>query len=198
MDSRFLVVVAARVPEPGCLSYIMLFILCHICCAIHTMQSMLCYLSSAIYAIYAVLSSPYYLRCVSLLRGRCYAIFPMLSLLCYLCSAMLQSKLTRTAGPWPTARPMPVAAQKPHGVARGVSGLSATEQEARTAIRIAKFNIWRAKCLKKEYMAGKKELIRALERRLLDSYRQGSLQQRLVEVKSQYQGDPMHRSPLRP
>ena len=36
------------------------------------------------------------------------------------------------------------------------------------------------------------------ERRLLDAYRQGSLQQRLVEVKSKYQGDPMHRSPLPP
>ena len=49
------------------------------------------YPSCAIYAVYAVLSSPYYLCCVSLLRGRCYAFSPMLSLLsliCYLCSAV--------------------------------------------------------------------------------------------------------------
>ena len=89
-------------------------------------------------------------------------------------------------------------AQRKGGVAHGVSGLSATEQEARAAIRIAKFNIWRAKHQEKEYMAGKRSSIEPWERRLLDAYRQGSLQQRLVELKSQYQGDTMHRSPLPP
>ena len=89
-------------------------------------------------------------------------------------------------------------AQRKGGVASGVSGLSATEQEARTAIRIAKLNIWRANFLEKEYMASKRSSFEPWERRLLDAYRQGSLQQRLVEVKSQYQGDPMHRSPLPP
>ena len=83
-------------------------------------------------------------------------------------------------------------------MAHGVSGLSATEQEARTAIRIAKFNIWKAKCLDKEYMAGTRSSFALWEQRLLDAYWQGSLQQRLLEVKSQYQGDPMHRSPLPP
>ena len=89
-------------------------------------------------------------------------------------------------------------AQRKGGVAHGVSGLSATEQEARTAIRRAKFVIWRAKCLEKEYMAGERSSFEPWERSLLDAHRQGSLQQRLVELKSQYQGDPMHRSPLPP
>ena len=89
-------------------------------------------------------------------------------------------------------------AQRKGGVAHGVSGLSATEQEARTAIRITKFNIWRATCLEKEYMAGERSSFEPWEQSLLDAHRQGSLQQRLVELKSQYQGDPMHRSPLPP
>ena len=89
-------------------------------------------------------------------------------------------------------------AQRKGGVAHGVSGLSATEQEARTAIRKARFNIWRAKCLEKEYMAGKRSSFEPWERRLLDAYRQGSLQQRLVEVKSQYPGYPMRRSLMPP
>ena len=37
-------------------------------------------------------------------------------------------------------------------------------------------------------MAGKRSSFEPWKRRLLDAYRQGSLQQRLVEVKSQYQG----------
>ena len=84
----FLVAVAARVPKPGCLSYIMLSMLCFLCCAIHTMLSMLCCLSCAIYAIHAVVSSPYCLCCVSFLCDRCFAIFPTLSLLWYLCYAV--------------------------------------------------------------------------------------------------------------
>ena len=69
-------------------------------------------------------------------------------------------------------------AQRKGAVAHGVSNLSAAEQEARTAIRITKFNIWRANCLQKEYMAGKRSSFEPWERRLLDAYRQGSLQQR--------------------
>ena len=149
--------------------YYAIYALLYRCCAIHTMLSILCYLSCAIYAIYAVLSSSYYLCCVSLQRGRCYAIFPMLSLLCYLCYAIFALR----------------------------SSLSLLCYLC-SAIRIAKFNIWRVKCLEKEYMTDKRSSFEPWERRLLDAYRQGSLQQRLVEVKSQYQGDPMHRSSLSP
>ena len=89
-------------------------------------------------------------------------------------------------------------AQRKGGVTHGVSGLSATEQEARTAIRKAKYNIWKAKCLDKEYRAGTRSSFLNWEQRLLGAYWQGSLQHRLLELKSQYQGDPMHRSPLPP
>ena len=89
-------------------------------------------------------------------------------------------------------------AQRKGGVTHGVSGLSATEQEARTAIRNTKYNIWKAKCLDKEYRAGTRSSFVNWEQRLLHAYWQGSLQQRLLELKSQYQGDPMHRSPLPP
>ena len=95
----FLVTVAARVPKLSLDSRISR------CRRRQGAKAMLCYLCSA---MYAVLSAPYYLCCVSLLRGRCYAIFPMLSLLCFLCSAMLQSKLSRTAGPWPQHAPCPL------------------------------------------------------------------------------------------
>ena len=89
-------------------------------------------------------------------------------------------------------------AQRKGGVTHGVSGLSATEQEARTAIRKAKYNMWKAKCLFKAYKAGTRSSFLDWEQRLLHAYWQGSLQQRLLELKSQYQGDPMHRSPLPP
>ena len=89
-------------------------------------------------------------------------------------------------------------AQRKGGVAHGVSGLTATELKARTAIRKAKFNIWKATCLEKEYNAWTRSSLVPWEWRLLQAYWQGSLQQDLVEAKSQYQGYTMHRLPLPP
>ena len=94
-------------------------------------------------------------------------------------------------------------AKRKGGVTHGVSGLSATEQEARTAIRKAKYYIWKAKCLDSKYRAGTQSYWRdywqdAWEQKLLEDYWQGSLEQRLQEAKSKYQGDTMHRHPLPP
>ena len=89
-------------------------------------------------------------------------------------------------------------AQRKGGVAHGVSGLTVTEQEARTAIRKTKFNIWKATCLDAEYKAGTRSSFALWEERLLEAYWQGFLQQRLEEAKSRYQGDTMHRLPLPP
>ena len=89
-------------------------------------------------------------------------------------------------------------AQRKGGVTHGVSGLSATEQEARTAIRKAKYNIWKAKCLDSKYRAGTQSSFMNWEQKLLEDYWQGSLEQRLQEAKSKYQGYTMHRHPLPP
>ena len=79
----FLVARSARVPKPGCPSYIMRSMLCFLCCAIHTMLSMLCYLSCAI-----LLSTLCYLRHTIYAVYHCYAAVAMLSFPCYLCSAI--------------------------------------------------------------------------------------------------------------
>ena len=89
-------------------------------------------------------------------------------------------------------------AQRKGGVTHGVSGLSATEQEARTAIRKAKYYIWKAKCLDSKYRAGTQSSFMNWEQKLLEDYWQGSLERRLQEAKSKYQGDTMHRHPLPP
>ncbi len=86
----FLVAVAARVPRPGCLSYIMLSMLCwkKLCYphyAIYAMLSLmcdLCYLRCAIFAIQSMLCN---IATRPLLCYLSWAIFAMLSLLCYLC-----------------------------------------------------------------------------------------------------------------
>ena len=89
-------------------------------------------------------------------------------------------------------------AKRKGGVAKGVSGLSATEQKARTAIRKAKYDLSRAKGLANENYTGTRRTFQPGEQRLLDAYRQGTLQRTLQGLKRQYQGDTMHRSPLPP
>ena len=86
------------------------------------------------------------------------------------------------------------------GVTHGVSGLTATEQETRTAIRKTRFDIRTAKNLEKQwndYTLTYHNWHRWQEN-LLRAYWDGSLQRRLEELSSQGSADPMCRTPLQP
>ena len=86
------------------------------------------------------------------------------------------------------------------GVAHGESGLTVTEQETRTSIRKAKFDIRTAKNLARQwddYTLTSRNWHRWQEN-LLRAYWDGSLQRRLEELSSQRSADPMCRTPLQP
>jgi hypothetical protein len=81
------------------------------------------------------------------------------------------------------------------GVAPGQSGLTATEQETRATNRRAKFDMKCAKWLAKEWESGRltKENGHAWQLQLLDAYKNGSLEQRVRQIKN---ADTMCRTPI--
>ena len=83
------------------------------------------------------------------------------------------------------------------GVAHGESGLTATEQETKAAIRKAQKDIRTAKELATEYRHGtlKLETCRHWQKQLLEAYWNGSLDKRLREVTSGGSRDTMCRMP---
>ena len=83
------------------------------------------------------------------------------------------------------------------GVAHGQSGLSATEQKTRAAIRKAKFDMRTAKALAKECDNGTLTWNSCYrwQRTLLEAYWNGSLRERLNEATSQGSADTMCRTP---
>ena len=88
-------------------------------------------------------------------------------------------------------------ARRKSGVAHGQSGLSATEQKTRAAIRKAKFDMRTAKALAEQWgdYTLTWDTCSLWRKTLLHAYWDGSLRQRLNEVTSQGSADPMCRTP---
>ena len=86
------------------------------------------------------------------------------------------------------------------GAAHGKSGLTATEQETRTAIHQTKSDMRRARGLVKQMKDGALTLsnCRPRQEKLFLAYRNGVLQHRLKELSGEGSADPMCRSPLQP
>ena len=86
------------------------------------------------------------------------------------------------------------------GVAHGKSGLTATQQETRTAARKAKDDIRTATNLDKQWRNGTltHRNWQRWQEKLLLAYWDGLLQRRLEELPSQGRADPMCRTPLHP
>ena len=83
------------------------------------------------------------------------------------------------------------------GSVKGQSGLTATEQGTRAAIRKAKFNMRTAKDLAQEYNHGRLELdtCKPWQRQILNEYWNGSLAKRVKEASSDGSRDTMCRTP---
>ena len=83
------------------------------------------------------------------------------------------------------------------GVAHGQSGISATEQETRAAIRKAKYDLRTAKGLAKEHRQGRltENNSRKWQKQLLEAYWNGSLAQKVIDVTSGGSRDTMCRTP---